>query len=238
MQDKYAGDIGDFGKLALLRALAPGLRFGVCWYLVEDERQNNDGRHRDYLSRPERFRKLDDCVFEALKPLRGDVTRRSVRTLEQLDLLPGAVFHHSAVPLQVSSRRAWFEEMRRFVKGCDLVFLDPDNGVADSIASQKSVSFEEISALLTDGLTLLVYHHQTRRKGGAATEATYIARQILGVGGHRVQAIRLRPYSSRFYFLVNGSDALHLRLIAFAERWGNEVELFGQVDKDISSVAE
>ena len=33
MQDRYAGDIGDFGKFGLLRALSSaGLSIGVNWY--------------------------------------------------------------------------------------------------------------------------------------------------------------------------------------------------------------
>jgi hypothetical protein len=35
MQDRYAGDIGDYGKFALLRALASeGLSVGVNWYSI------------------------------------------------------------------------------------------------------------------------------------------------------------------------------------------------------------
>ena len=34
MQNRYAGDIGDFGKLGLLRTLyAAGFSVGVNWYL-------------------------------------------------------------------------------------------------------------------------------------------------------------------------------------------------------------
>jgi hypothetical protein len=226
MQDKYAGDIGDFGKFALLRTLAPDLRLGVCWYRVADETTGNDGRHRAYLDRQERFRALDEVVFEALKPLARHTTRRSIRILEQLGLLPGAVFHGVAVPRQSTSRETWFEAMRQTVRKCDLVFLDPDNGIAKSRSTHKSVSCAEISTLLGDSRTLLVYHHQTSMKGGAAVEARVLMRTLLSCGARRVQAIRLRPYSSRFYLLVNGSDVLHMRLETFAGRWGAEVELF------------
>ncbi len=43
MQDRYAGDVGDFSKLSLLRALADGRRLAVCWYLVPNELHNDDG---------------------------------------------------------------------------------------------------------------------------------------------------------------------------------------------------
>ena len=38
MQDRYTGDIGDYGKLGMLRYLAAaGLRVGVNWYRTPDE---------------------------------------------------------------------------------------------------------------------------------------------------------------------------------------------------------
>ena len=50
MQDRYAGDIGDFGKFGLLRALsAAGLSIGVNWYRTippESELARDDGKYR------------------------------------------------------------------------------------------------------------------------------------------------------------------------------------------------
>ena len=51
MQNRYTGDIGDFGKLGLLRVLhSAGLSIGVNWYLTPDETHNGDGRHIAYYS--------------------------------------------------------------------------------------------------------------------------------------------------------------------------------------------
>ena len=33
MQNRYVGDIGDYVKYGLLRALADGRQLGVAWYL-------------------------------------------------------------------------------------------------------------------------------------------------------------------------------------------------------------
>lgn len=52
MQNRYAGDIGDFIKFALLRALSPDHNLGVAWYLYPDEGHNSDGKHIDTLSIP------------------------------------------------------------------------------------------------------------------------------------------------------------------------------------------
>ena len=54
MQNRYVGDIGDYLKLGILRALSPGYHLGVAWWLFPDEAHNGDGRHIGYLesSRP------------------------------------------------------------------------------------------------------------------------------------------------------------------------------------------
>lgn len=78
MQDRYAGDVGDFGKFGLLRHLCgktaqdkhPQLKPGVIWYRVPDENHNGDGRHISYLTRSPQndrcFRTCDEAVYDAL----------------------------------------------------------------------------------------------------------------------------------------------------------------------------
>ena len=59
MQDRYAGDIGDLFKLALLRGISSGYSLGLAWYHFPDEGHNNDGRHVDYLDQKELYGTLD-----------------------------------------------------------------------------------------------------------------------------------------------------------------------------------
>jgi hypothetical protein len=57
MQDRYTGDIGDFGKYGLLRELSlpsdavkgQTLRVGVVWMLVPAETGTGDGKFTAYL---------------------------------------------------------------------------------------------------------------------------------------------------------------------------------------------
>jgi hypothetical protein len=226
MQDKYAGDIGDFGKLALLRAVAPHRRLGVCWYAVPSESHNNDGRHTAYLHKPERFKHLDPVVFEALARLIADGGPRSIARLEALGLLPDAVFHDAVVPHSRPARHAWFQALRRHMAGRDLLFLDPDNGISFGVPSHKAVTLEELNTLLSDGQALLVYHHQTRIKGGAPREFSRAVSAFRDLGVTDACAVRLRPYASRFYFLLNGGAELRTRLHRFAQHWGADNATF------------
>ena len=141
MQNRYAGDIGDYVKFALLRHLAPGRRLGVSWYLHPDEGHNNDGNHIDYLRQPDHWRSLDPELFDAL----GHVvsTKRSIETLVQAGAVDGLNF---AEPILSASephdrrcrwRSDWFERARHALADADLVFADPDNGLVDDTPERR-----------------------------------------------------------------------------------------------------
>ena len=137
MRDRYVGDIGDFAKYGLLRAIGTGKRLGVAWYLCVDSEaaQKGDGRHTAYLQRPDEWRHIDGDLFDTLKNL-IDEKRRSVSAIEKSGILGSADFAGEPVDVtqvavreRESWRRAWFERVRNALSACDLVFADPDNGL-------------------------------------------------------------------------------------------------------------
>ena len=87
MQDRYAGDVGDFMKLGLLRQMAEGdLLLGINWYRAPDERHNADGKHITYLESNNAIgRKLRPCdthLYEALARM-VEEGNRSIDRLER-----------------------------------------------------------------------------------------------------------------------------------------------------------
>ena len=66
MQNRYTGDIGDFGKIGLLRYFEREFTLGVNWYLTPDETHNGDGRHIGYLQKNE-FRLCDQQLWTELR---------------------------------------------------------------------------------------------------------------------------------------------------------------------------
>lgn len=231
MQDRYAGDVGDFGKFAVLRALAPRRSLGVCWYRSSGHGEhNNDGKHVAYLERPELYRDLDPAAFDAMaRVVRG---RRSLAALEACALLPGAIYHGEEVPRPRDLRRAWGERLVATMASCDLVFTDADNGFEWSSLTPKCVGRDEVRALRRRGRALVLYHHSTRRKGGANADFGHFARWVFELGARSVEAVRLRPYSSRFYLLVDADRELSARLRGLATRWGaDRAEYFARVTR-------
>jgi len=231
MQDKYVGDVGDFGKLALLRAVATGESLGIGWYFTRGAGEiNGDGKHTAYLDEPNRFRHLDPDVFDRLGQMRTQTTLqpalRAVASLEQLPLLPeGTRFHRAICPPAGPARKTWTAAMLEALSGSTFIFVDPDNGIAGDDAGHKHASIAELRLLARYG-PVLAYHHQTRMRGGAEAEFSALRTKLLVAGFSRVCAVRLRPYSSRFYFLLDGTKEHRRRAVAFCARWGPEAGWF------------
>lgn len=243
MQDRYVGDIGDYVKLALLRALKPGYRLGVGWWLHPDETHNRDGRHIGYLDSPGEWRSIDSQVFDSL----GDVVRSGARRVEALEasgLLDKTVFHRVALPTAgkgaplATARQKWLADMKAATDTCDLLFLDPDNGLEprrfrfESRRSAKSVGLCELRALQRHDRCLVVYHHQTRRKGGHFAEISYWAKRLHDDGHVRVDVVRARPYSPRAYFLLNAPADMRRRCALFCERSPDKLTWIPDVHQD------
>lgn len=237
MQDRYTGDLGDFGKYALLKALAgdgtdhlPPLRLGVQWYRVPDEPRGNDGRFIDYLDRSSendaRFRVCDEPLYDAL----GRIVREQRRRLEAIEdggILPaGTRFFNRALTYdgirstkeRTAYRGRWHADAMDALADCALVFCDPDNGLecatsATAITGPKFALLAEVAAFSARGQSVVVYHHIGRR--GKAEEQ--IRRQL----GRLTRvcptaappfALRWHRGTARAYLVV--PHPLHARILA------------------------
>ncbi len=231
MQNKYVGDIGDYVKLAILRTLSPGYQLGVAWWLVNDEHDSKkDGRHISYLSKPEHWRCFDPELFDSLKQI-VDRNDRSVAALENATLLPGCSFASKLLPLpallteRIPARKRWISETAAVLNHTNFLFLDPDNGLEPdrfrprSKGSVKSVSFDDLNGLASDKRTLIIYHHQTRQKGGHFAEIEYQVKRLRRHGYRSVDVIRAKPYSPRAFFILDGNDMIRQRAANLVTRW-------------------
>lgn len=226
MQNRYAGDIGDYVKISLLRALAPQRRLGVAWFQYRNESHNGDGRHTAYLSEPERWRHLDASLFDLL---RDEVApARSIYGLQNA-LDPGTCFVDEPVPMDLASaersraRHRWFENCLSLLKRANLVFADPDNGLVDDQEWRrkaptfgKQISVSEARAL-SEGRCSVIYHHNSRFKGGHDAEVDH----WLWALGMPALAVRATAYSCRTFFIVNPDAEIVERTQEFCRRWAN-----------------
>jgi hypothetical protein len=193
MQNSYVGDIGDFGKYALLNALAGDeLRLGVNWYLNADRENGGDGKFTSYPH----LRACDPVLHDALKAIvQND---RSVAAVERSGILPRKTVFFS---LPVSKpRAAWNDRALNILFGADLVFMDPDTGFGP--AEPAYVVPEEVSPYLHRGQSLIIYqHHFHHEKVDVTIPRTFAKLRSLGCQTEP-WAFLFQRKSVRIYFIA------------------------------------
>ena len=164
MKDQYFGDVNDYLKYGIIRALrASGWRVHVNWMLTPDDGRT-DGKFTRYLSKPEDWRHFDPELFDFL---REEVLERENRAVAGIERWSGmdAAFFNSLVPDARGARAEWSTELSDWMSDADLVFFDPDNGVEipscpiGRKGSGKFVAWQELVTAWDSGASLLVYQH-------------------------------------------------------------------------------
>lgn len=236
MRDSYVADVGDFGKYALLNALAGSdLRLGVLWCRNSEPDATQDGHFTAY---PE-LRPCDPNLYDRL----AQILKNKQRTLSQVEvndiLPPNTLFYGTAIPApkvpcfsavareaQTRLRASWFEDAFKNLSLAELVFLDPDNGLAPSRrkkhlhSSVKYIFEDEVAAWLKRGRSVVLYQHQKRK---SLSEQVSEQQKILAAG-KLCHAVSFHRRAARIYYILPAEDhALRIseRLTCFlAGEWG------------------
>ena len=191
MQDRYAGDLGDYLKFGLLGWLVPpdspcSLRLGVVWYRTLDEGHNADGKHVAYLQpghrSSARLRPLDPDLYQRLARVVAS-ERRSTAALAEAGILgPRTCFFGDPLDFtglppgqagraaRQDRRRNWLQQALAATAGCDLIFADPGNGIrpaahrepAHRTKAVKHAYLDELAAFAQRGQSVIVCHHADR----------------------------------------------------------------------------
>ena len=128
MQDRYAGDIGDFGKFGLLKFLAAeNLRVGINWYKAEPPKSEmntkgeflqNDGKHKIKA----KYFPCDEGLARVLLEI-SEHKNRSISMLQNASLLPPSVVYYDAVVTK-EQRQQWHADVKQW-RHAMLYFLIP-----------------------------------------------------------------------------------------------------------------
>lgn len=222
MRNNFVNDIGDYAKYALLRALCassqPGMRLGVIWYLTEHVERNNDGRKRAHLVTTG-WEDLDPDLLARMRQIEDIVTSQdqlNVSLIEAAGILPRSTAYFSE-PLppalgtareRAAQRADWFDRARKAVADCDLVFLDPDNGLevrsvpVTSPLSGKYATVAEVAALLQTGAAVVLYQHSSRTPWHMQRER--VRAQIVAEADRAVtiRSFRFGAFGARAFFCI------------------------------------
>ena len=212
MQDRYTGDIGDYGKLGMLRCLAAaGLRVGVNWYRTPDEDHNEDGKFIQYVqaSGQTSYRPYDPPLWDALAQIVNS-RQRQVESLETPDILDAVFFDKpldfSNVPFRdrEEKRAEWHRQALAALDGCEIVFVDPDNGLMVSSArrskkANKYVLPEELFDYYQQGASVIYYQHKARRQDSFYTDQHNKLLQDERIQGAKGLGLKFTRTSLRYY---------------------------------------
>jgi hypothetical protein len=230
MQNRFVGDIGDYVKLAILRALSPGYHLGIAWWLFPDEAHIQDGRYIDYLQRADRWRRYDPDLFDSLRQIVASGPR-DVSALEAPNILSGAIFANEMFPFESvirdrrQARQEWLARVKKSLADANLIFVDPDNGLEPgffshgSAKSGKSVRLSELREFAAPGRCLIVYHRQMRRGGSRYGEIDLWVERLRVCGFTTIDALSAKPYSPRFFFLLDAPADVRRRAEQIKQNW-------------------
>jgi hypothetical protein len=139
-------------------------------------------------------------------------------------------FSETARRHEASRRHAWHEKAVRTLSNAELVFLDPDNGLAGTrvkVHSRRSPKYafgEEVRDWLKRGKSVVLYQHQQRRP---LEQQALDQLEELRSPGSSGWAVTFHRMAVRIYFVLpaTGEHTLRLRgrLEAFLDtKWGRK----------------
>ena len=208
MKNQYAGDIGDYTKLGILRHLENAdFSIGLNWYLTPDELAHSktftDGKHIDFLKcecdTPDIF------LHCALKRI-GLSNNRSITRLERAKLFKNALFWNKI--LEGKERNKWhFEALKKLCKQ-DIVFLDPDNGLEvkstkpTSKNGNKYTTYQEVADYYKNGSSVIVYNHRDRKPENEYIKRLTKFKYIPETANAKLFYLRAFRYSVRDYLFI------------------------------------
>ena len=205
MQDRFVGDIGDFGKYGLLRHLCGvtgpkvdnPLRLGVVWYFNEDGPSGGD--LVQYLSKRFAHAKYDPCLYKALKKLVSE-EKRKVTEVQNANIIPvhkNDTYFIDNV-LTGERRNKWFIRALKAMEDVELVFLDPDTGIKPKYPrnpEREYVRQNEIDDFIKENKSLIIYQHSSRNRKNDIARIKDFRKQI----GRPVWAF---TWASQYFLII------------------------------------
>lgn len=218
MQNRYTGDIGDFGKFLLLKYLFPNESIATIWYLYPDESHNTDGSHtveEGNIKVYQHCSSIDPAMSEQFNAIHREPSRH-VGLFETYPVLPNAhYFKEPIVGEGEDYRHGWVKRAMSFIEETQsrVVCLDPDNGIEPASMAKlttnkqgKYATYAELEAFFEIGCVnhLVIYQH-FHRQGPHETQMRDAKQKFetLYRGRAVVTIIRHNPLQARFYIILS-----------------------------------
>lgn len=208
MKNQYAGDVGDYTKLGILRGLEnAGFSIGLNWYLTPNEPGHSktftDGKHTKFLECDCDTPDID--LYCALQKI-GLSNNRTVARLERAKLFENTLFWNKI--LEGKSRDKWHLEAFKKLGKQDVIFLDPDNGLEVKSTNpyskngNKYTTYKEAADYYVQGATVIIYNHRDRKPENEYLKRFYRFKDIEETKNAKMFYLRASRYSVRDYLFL------------------------------------
>ena len=240
MQDRWVGDIGDYGKYALLRALCgtpefpnPEIQLGVVWYYTENT-GSPAATTRDYLTGHgtlTRMSSLDQHLYDNLQFFINEENWR-VELVKERNILPVERENYFSCPVGTYGNRVgWCKKAIKGMHNVNLLFLDPNTGT--HIRRQSRQAYQESDWARSEDLTAfadtrdkdrsLIVFQQTSK----AKFPNDDLRRILALKNRLGRRVWTFHWGTRHFLIIPAErhrEILWENLETFRRRWETEME--------------
>ncbi len=218
MKNQYVGDFGDFikyGVLCHLQRKGGVKKLGVVWYFTGDD-DTTHGSQTGYLHDEVPYKNLDRELFEKLKKIVCDDGERKIERVQSDKVLGDASF---------SKTNAISTEMD---KHCDLIFLDPDNGVnwRGGNTGEGHIDFGELQALWKKEKSILFYQTFGRSDNLKKMEE-WSEKLKKEFGKETPSIIRSARYGTRAIILLTNKKKMVEAFEQFGKKWEKHIKPHG-----------
>lgn len=216
MQNRYVGDVGDFGKYGLLRNISKSnLTIGINWYLTLDESGNEDGKHISYLQKDD-YRECDNDLYNILNELVLQ-NQRNIASIEKSNILHNAtIFYNEILDFnketncanKMDLRRSWHVKAIERLSSSDIVFLDPDNGLqvkSTSLTSEKGnkyIGYNELEDYFKLNKSIIFYNHRERKSEEEYLNKFRKLKEIDAFKNSTIMGLKFRRGTIRDYIFI------------------------------------
>ena len=229
MKHQYFGDISDYKKYSILRRISDNgkLRTMVAWMLTPND-QRNEGNINKYLDDPDLWRQFEPDIFDSLRKAVVVNKTKDLRIVERKKLVSGAGYFWDTLSDNLIDRKRYFKKLQETAKDYEVVFLDPDNGIATRSMtkgrknSSKYVFWDEISDLWNQGHSILIYQHFPR-----VNRMEYIKRKVEEINNQlqNSETYAIRTTYMVYFLIPREKHSLHFKDLKekIEGRWGENI---------------
>jgi hypothetical protein len=233
MKNQYVGDINDFKKYGLIEAISRvfGSKVLFVWMLTSSH--DGDWNKTAYLDQPAKYQALSPGIFDVLKKIVENREREiddnidNILALEKNPLFKDYTFINDFLKDNADEREKYFKNVYDKAKNCDLIFLDPDNGIEvqsheyGKKQSSKYVYWREIETLTGMKKDILIYQHFPRETREEFVRKTVHEFEVKCSG---FRAIPFVTPNVLFVLITNKSGEVLIKLKKELENWKGEID--------------